>query len=247
MDTPSDNAAVHILQYVREKIARVNETKRDKRGHIQLHSFEDERGQFFGIVDLMIHLGHFANRKVAAQQWRNIAKRLTCLATLDYSKMFWRSFALDASKACDCCTVKDFMKHIYPYLNPRTSKGNRQRARHDFRQNMNLCEGCATPAIVEAEIHEKVGKAFSMHGSVLQHKIGPYRIDLYFPTLRLAIECDENGHSQYNEEKEVERTRFITENLRCTWIRYDPYAEDFDIFTLIGRIHAEILGSESRE
>ena len=34
---------------------------------------------------------------------------------------------------------------------------------------------------------------------ILQHKVGKYRIDLYFPKpINLAIEIDENNHSNYN-------------------------------------------------
>ena len=56
---------------------------------------------------------------------------------------------------------------------------------------------------------------------IMEYSVKPYRIDAYIPQYNIAIEIDENEHSYYDKEKEIERSRFITQQLRCSWIRVD--------------------------
>lgn len=88
---------------------------------------------------------------------------------------------------------------------------------------------------IEEEIHQNLIKAFSHHQYIQQFAVLSYRIDLYFPTFKLAIECDEH-HEDYNQESEITRHENITRELNCQWIRYKPYDKDFDIFVLINEI-----------
>lgn len=66
-----------------------------------------------------------------------------------------------------------------------------------------------------------------------QFPIGNYRIDLYIPKFKIAIECDEFDHVQYNRIDDEKRQTFISEQLTCEWVRFDPYDEKFDIFNVI--------------
>jgi very-short-patch-repair endonuclease len=97
----------------------------------------------------------------------------------------------------------------------------------------------------EVEIHSNVAKALRHTCVVMQHSVGPYRVDMYLPEYRIAVECDEYGHPAYNQEDDATRQAYITEALQCTWIRYDPYDADFDIFKLIGDIVERIMASRS--
>lgn len=65
-----------------------------------------------------------------------------------------------------------------------------------------------------------------------------YRIDLYLARPRIAIECDENGHSNYSAQDEQERERKIKSSLGCSFVRFDPYVADFNL----GHVIAEIRG-----
>lgn len=72
-----------------------------------------------------------------------------------------------------------------------------------------------------------------------QFKIGPYFLDLYFPEYKIIIECDENGHSDRDPEKEQTRMDFINIKLGIDdgyWIRYNPDERNFDLSQVIGRI-----------
>lgn len=79
-------------------------------------------------------------------------------------------------------------------------------------------------------------RAFKHLNSVQQYRIDPYRIDLYFPDERIAIECDEHGHRRYPAEDEYHRQSFIEHQLRCTFIRYNPDAANFHIADVIHEI-----------
>lgn len=82
----------------------------------------------------------------------------------------------------------------------------------------------------------KIIKAFRGLNYKLQYKLDNYKIDLYFIDYKLAIECDENNHLNYNQEKEIERENYIKKQLNCTFIRFDPDDRNFDILEIINKI-----------
>lgn len=75
---------------------------------------------------------------------------------------------------------------------------------------------------------------------VTQYRVGTYRIDLYFPDYKLAIECDEFGHSDRDQEYEKTRQHYIEDKLGCKFIRYNPDSKDYNIFDVLNKIHKEI-------
>lgn len=72
-----------------------------------------------------------------------------------------------------------------------------------------------------------------------QFAIDSFRIDLYFPKFKLAIECDENGHDK-NIVKDLLRQQQIEDKLNCRFIRYQPHIEGFCIFKVINQIYRHI-------
>ncbi|SRR5258707_1045318 len=88
----------------------------------------------------------------------------------------------------------------------------------------------------EQKTLEKIKRAFKHLKSVEQYKIGHYRIDLYFPEKRVAVECDESGHRYYPPEEERSRQGYIEQKLKCTFIRYNPNSTDFHIGDVINKI-----------
>lgn len=70
---------------------------------------------------------------------------------------------------------------------------------------------------------------------IREYRVGKYRVDLYFLEKNIVIECDEDDHKHYNQEREIERTLYISEKLgNPTWIRYNP--ETMDMPEIINRI-----------
>uniref|UniRef100_A0A6C0CJW5 DUF559 domain-containing protein n=1 Tax=viral metagenome TaxID=1070528 RepID=A0A6C0CJW5_9ZZZZ len=80
--------------------------------------------------------------------------------------------------------------------------------------------------------------------SIPQFNLGEYRIDLYFPDLNIAVECDENNHAAYDQCKEITRYNFIRKHLRCEILRYDPYAVNFSVCDTIRTIIERILAPQ---
>ena len=88
----------------------------------------------------------------------------------------------------------------------------------------------------EAETLSCILKTFKGQEMKEQYTVDGYRIDLYFPTQKLAIECDEFGHKDRDISYEVTRQNHIETKLGCTFIRYNPDAKDFDIFDVLNSI-----------
>lgn len=68
-----------------------------------------------------------------------------------------------------------------------------------------------------------------------------YNIDLYFPELKLAVECDEYNHKNYDQAKEKIRQEEIERECGCTFIRFDPDEASFNIGNIINKIFLKIL------
>jgi very-short-patch-repair endonuclease len=81
-----------------------------------------------------------------------------------------------------------------------------------------------------------VKESFSALKSQFQYPIGDYKIDLYFPDLLIAVECDENGHSDRTPQEERSREKFIQAQLHCDFIRFNPDTPEFNIGKVIDRI-----------
>ena len=82
----------------------------------------------------------------------------------------------------------------------------------------------------------QIMKAFKGCQMQQQFSVGQYRIDLYFLDHKIAVECDEFGHRDRNDREEALRQQFITFQLGCEWVRFDPHATSFCIFEVINTI-----------
>ena len=69
---------------------------------------------------------------------------------------------------------------------------------------------------------------------------------MYFPEYRLAIEIDENGHSNRNIENEIKRQKAIEQELDCKFTKIDSDKEDFDIFKTINEVFRHIKQSTKK-
>lgn len=93
----------------------------------------------------------------------------------------------------------------------------------------------------EQETIGQIVRALAFTECVHQYPVGVYRIDLYLPYYRIAIECDEFGHNDRDGRYESARERFIRTALDCTFVRYNPDSKCFDVFEVISRVLNIIL------
>ena len=89
---------------------------------------------------------------------------------------------------------------------------------------------------VEASHIGNIRKAFKDVLSIDEYAVGKYNVDLYFPSLNLVIECDQNNHNDYNKQTEKEREDYIKDKLGCTFIRFNPDKPGFMIGDVIYEI-----------
>lgn len=75
-----------------------------------------------------------------------------------------------------------------------------------------------------------------------QYKVGAYYVDLYIPEYKIAMECDEYDHRDYNEAAEKEREEYIKEKLGCEFIRFNPTTRGFCLASVMNELHKKMKG-----
>lgn len=88
---------------------------------------------------------------------------------------------------------------------------------------------------LECEYIETLQKVFHKHESVRQQPFGQYRVDLYFPSSKLCIECDE-AHHQGKEEADCARQAYIERTFGVTFVRFKTSDETFDLSQVVVEI-----------
>jgi very-short-patch-repair endonuclease len=93
----------------------------------------------------------------------------------------------------------------------------------------------------EVDILETISRAFHNEKSIREYSIG-----LYFPKYKLAVECDENNHQSYKILDEKLREIYIKEQLKCTFLRFNPDEPEFNIGEPINKILSHIVNFSSQ-
>jgi very-short-patch-repair endonuclease len=76
-----------------------------------------------------------------------------------------------------------------------------------------------------------------------QHKLGKYRVDLYFIDYKLVIECDENNHIDRDPTQEKIREHYI-KSLGNKIIRYNPNDMAFDLSNVLREINSLLFSKD---
>ena len=97
---------------------------------------------------------------------------------------------------------------------------------------------------VESETTRIIMFTFQGIDMIPQFKIHSYFIDLYSPTYKIAIECDENGHKNRDASYEIYRQKTIEKMLNCKFIRYNPHDKDFNMYQLLNKIFTHIIAQQ---
>ena len=95
---------------------------------------------------------------------------------------------------------------------------------------------CLMQTYVETETVSVIRQCTACTKSITQYYIKPYRVDLYYPDLNLVVECDEHGHLDRDLVYEQERQNFITLQLNCKWLRYNPHHPIFSVYAVVSDI-----------
>ena|GEM_PF-1036816 len=80
-----------------------------------------------------------------------------------------------------------------------------------------------------------------------QYIVDGYRIDLYLPDERIAIECDEEGHKYRPSLDEQYRSKYIENKLSCELIRFNPDDPNFNVGRVINEVFKRILANASKQ
>ena len=63
-----------------------------------------------------------------------------------------------------------------------------------------------------------------------------YRVDLFLPMHNIAVEIDEGGHADRDQNYEEQREQQITAYLKCKFLRFNPDEPNFKISRCIATL-----------
>ena len=86
-------------------------------------------------------------------------------------------------------------------------------------------------------------QAFNGKEMIHQFGVRKYRIVLYFPMYKMAIECDEFDHRDTDIGYEEEKQKQIEKQLSCIFVRFNTDAEEFCILEVVNKIFVQIKSS----
>ena len=69
-----------------------------------------------------------------------------------------------------------------------------------------------------------------------QKSVLSYRVDLYLPQHKIAVEIDELGHADRDPNYEADREKRITEHLQCKFIGFNPDEPNFKMSHCIAKL-----------
>jgi very-short-patch-repair endonuclease len=78
---------------------------------------------------------------------------------------------------------------------------------------------------------------------VREYKIGPYRVDLFIPAIKMVVECDEMGHERYDASAEIRRNEYL-EHAGYNVIRFNPNDESFDFSAILSQVVKYLLDNK---
>lgn len=169
------------------------------------------------------------------------AKDITKVLLLENNRTFVKNIKKQNKKVFKCPTIGGLQS--LTFINNDALKELLTKSRSpNIEKIVGLC-GLKLDTVYECKegtTIKQIMKVFSGETMELQYSVGDYRIDLYFPFHKLAIECDEFNHSDRNINDEIKRQKFIEKNLGCKFYRYNPDDKNFDIFNVINGIYIHL-------
>lgn len=98
----------------------------------------------------------------------------------------------------------------------------------------------------EHDILKALKETFNGESMIEQYKVDTFFFDLYMPQYKLAIECDENGHSFRVSQDNAREERIKNIILGVTFIRLHPDEKDFNIYKSINMIYQHIINHDKQ-
>ena len=187
------------------------------------------------LYDVLKFMGVTSNEKKLVAKYKSSTRNHAienCCPVDKWDPEHKQSIAIKNSKDTPCADLPHTIKFMGYFLRRDHMD---QKQIQDIISRFDLPESILSDTDLphtEKEIMKQIMNALPWDCE-LQFAIGSHRIDLYIPKFKIAIECDEFDHVQYNRIEDENRQRFVTDQLTCTWVRFDPYNENFCVFNVI--------------
>ena len=198
----------------------------------------DEKKTMLSMYDLLRGIGIANGHKQHVQRYAAGEEGYVSILLTKVWSPETKTFATHKSGRATPCITLDKAKRFIAHFTPKSKlPAEDLEAMLDKLQISNqLILDAKKKVVDEKNIVKLLRKALPFE-AVPQFAIGPfYRIDLYLPKHKIAIECDEFRHEAYDRRKDETRERFISDQLGCRWVRFDPYSPEYCPFLVIRRI-----------
>jgi very-short-patch-repair endonuclease len=107
----------------------------------------------------------------------------------------------------------------------------------EFCERMELNTKLTVYSCIETDTLRCIMESFENENMIRQHRIGPYIVDLYIPTHKIIIECDETHHISNTEHDKMREANIRNLLDGCIFIRYKPFDKGFSIFKTINEVY----------
>lgn len=94
---------------------------------------------------------------------------------------------------------------------------------------------------IEGSTLKCISDTFQGEEIYFQYTVNDYRVDMYLPGYNLVVECDEPHHlNATNANADMVRQKSIEDAIGCTFIRFKPRSDGFNIFDVLNKIYNHI-------
>lgn len=122
----------------------------------------------------------------------------------------------------------------------RVTKPGKEKIINFFSEYFNIEHKIPIKITKQSKYLQYIIDAFKHTEIKLEYYVKPYRIDLYFVKEKIAVECDEFGHKSKNKDDEKARENHIINVTKCTFVRFNPDAPNFQICDVIEELNMYI-------
>jgi very-short-patch-repair endonuclease len=194
---------------------------------------------------------------------KNLQSNYTCRVVCNDVAPFTLYNAVDIGKILEITRIRTSLAHYSALekvvLNTETAGGVQKclhltylgikKLIHNSRKNKveefiiktKLSIECVKYICIEADMMTYIKNAFQGEMMVDQFAVLKYKIDLYFPKYKIAVECDEHAHTTKSHDRaDIIRQDAITREISCEFIRFRPMDANFNIMSVINQIFHKI-------
>ena len=191
-----------------------------------LYHVNNTNSWYLSMPDISRELEHTVQKSYLEQKGRRNDSAIQVIPNYawDLQHSTWRPCYVDFNV---WCIHKDQLLNYISRINNRSRKTESEKLRllaRFYPKQVKWMQQAKPKIPIETNVVDRLSR-ISPWELRLSEKLGSYEIDVYIPRLRIAIEIDEHGHKNYDENEEKRRNTYLSDH-NIELIRYSPDLND---------------------